>query len=259
MNERERSDLTSEAPFHDHFSRVSSAYAAFRPGYPPSLFLHLAALAPRRRTAWDCATGSGQAAQGLAEHFETVWATDASPAQLAAALPHPRIHYRVARAEASGLEAGSIDLLTVAQAVHWFDLQQFYAEARRVLAPRGVLAVWCYDLMEIDPAIDALVFTFYKETVGPYWPPERSLVESHYETLEFPFEPVLVPPFNMEAQLDLNELAGYVRTWSAVGRYREVHGTDPVLPFLEVLEPRWGPAETRRTVRWPLAVRVGRV
>jgi SAM-dependent methyltransferase len=238
---------------------VSSAYAAFRPRYPASLFEHLAGVAPGRRTAWDCATGSGQAALGLAEHFEAVWATDASAAQLAAALAHPRVQYRVARAEASGLPDGSIDLLTVAQAVHWFDLPKFYAEARRVLVRRGVLAVWTYNLMEIDPAIDALVFTFYKETVGAYWPPERSLVEDGYARLEFPFEAVALPPSNMEGRFDLKELAGYIRTWSAVQGYQKAHAVDPVTSFLEELKPHWGPPETRRTVRWPLAVRAGRV
>ena len=175
-------------PFHDHFSRVSSAYAAFRPRYPEVLFERVAALASGHASAWDCGTGSGQAALDLARYFEQVWGTDASAAQLAAALPHPRVHYRVARAEESGLLPGSVDLVTVAQALHWFDRPRFYDEVRRVVRPGGVLVAWCYDLMDIEPAIDAHIHEFYTRTVGPYWPPERSLVEARYETIEFPFE-----------------------------------------------------------------------
>ncbi|HET9233473.1 MAG TPA: class I SAM-dependent methyltransferase [Candidatus Eisenbacteria bacterium] len=245
--------------FHDHFSRVSSAYAAFRPRYPQVLFERLAALAPEPASAWDCGTGSGQAALGLAHYFEQVWATDASAAQLASAEPHPRVHYRVARAEQSGLLPGSVDLVTVAQALHWFDRPRFYDEVRRVLRPGGVLAAWCYDLMDIEPSIDAYVHDFYTRIVGPYWPPERSLVEARYATLEFPFERIDMPPVLMEAHLTLDALGGYMRTWSAVGRYREAHGNDPVTSLLEELLPLWGEPQTERSVRWPLTVRAGRV
>jgi len=249
---------TSNVPFPDHFSRVASAYAAFRPRYPAMLFERLASLAPGNRAAWDCGSGSGQAARGLAEHFEVVWATDASGAQLASAPEHPRIHYRVAPAEASGLEAGAVDLVTVAQALHWFDRPRFYAEARRVLRPRGVVAAWCYDLMQVTPEIDALIHGFYTHTIGRYWPPERALVEARYETIEFPFDPIAVPSVNMDAEMDLNELAGYMRTWSAVTRYREAIERDPVIDLIHELEPIWGAHETRRRVRWPLAMLAGR-
>jgi len=247
------------APFHDHFSGVSSAYAAFRPRYPAALFEQLALVAPGRESAWDCGTGSGQAARALALHFTIVWATDASAAQLAAASPHPRVHYRVARAEASGLPDRAIDLVTVAQALHWFDRPEFYAEVRRVLRPKGVVAAWCYDLMHVTPEIDALVHAFYTDAIGPYWPSERALVEARYETLDFPFDRIELPPFEVNAQMDLPELAGYMRTWSAVTRYQEAQGRDPVTDFIAKLEPIWGPVDTRRSVRWPLAILVGRV
>lgn len=245
--------------FHDHFSGVSSAYAAFRPRYPAALFERLAALAPGRESAWDSGTGSGQAARGLALHFTLVWATDASAAQLAAAAPHPRVHYRVARAEASGLPDRAIDLVTVAQALHWFERPQFYAEVRRVLRPKGVLAAWCYDLMHVTPEVDALVHAFYTDTIGHYWPPERALVERRYETLDFPFDRIDIPPVDLDAEMDLTELAGYMRTWSAVTRFREAKGHDPVTDVVEALKPIWGPLETRRRVRWPLAILAGRI
>jgi len=250
--------VTQSTPFRDHFSRVSSGYAAFRPRYPALLFERLAGLAPARESVWDCGTGSGQAARGLADHFETVWATDASAAQLAAALEHPRIHYRVAPAEASGLPDRAVDMVTVAQALHWFDRPRFYAEVRRVLRPAGVLAAWSYDLMHVTPEVDALIHAFYTDTIGRWWPPERALVEARYETIEFPFDRTHVPPVSMEAEMDLDELAGYMRTWSAVTRYKEANGLDPVTGFIEELQPVWGTPETRRQVRWPLAILAGR-
>src|SRR5262245_43513302 len=168
------------AGFKDHFSRHASLYTRFRPTYPGALFDFLANSSPRRRLAWDCATGGGQAATSLAERFERVVATDASPQQLAEAKPHPRIDYRTATAEASGLQDRSAQLVTVAQAVHWFDLDRFYAEVRRVLAPNGLLAVWCYCHSAISPELDALILHFYRDIVGPYWTSERKLIESGY-------------------------------------------------------------------------------
>lgn len=247
------------AHFRDHFAHAAPAYAAFRPGYPPALFAALAERAPARRLAWDCATGSGQAALGLAEYFEAVVATDASAAQLTAALPHPRVRYREAPADASGLAAESVDLVTEAQALHWLDRAAFFREARRVLTPRGVVAAWCYGLMEIEPAIDELVRAFYTHTVGPYWPPERALVEAGYRTIEFPFVEFSLPAMRIEAELTLAELGGYVGTWSAVLRHRGATGHDAVAGLVEALRPCWGTPERRRGVRWPLAIRAGYV
>ncbi|MCU0933548.1 MAG: class I SAM-dependent methyltransferase, partial [Thiobacillaceae bacterium] len=175
------------AEFKDHFSTRSSRYAAFRPCYPVELFTYLASLTPGHDLAWDCATGSGQAARGLAKHYTRVSATDASTAQIDAAAPHARVEFRVAPAQDSGLPDRSADLTTVAQAAHWFDLQAFYAEVRRVLKPDGLLAIWCYERLAIEPAVDAIVEDFYGGLLGPYWPPERRLVESGYRDLDFPF------------------------------------------------------------------------
>lgn len=245
--------------FADHFTSVAADYANFRPTYPAALFAWLAAIAPGRALAWDCAAGSGQASRGLAAHFERVIATDASTAQIAAAVSHPRVEYRVAPAEASGLPDGAVDLVTVAQALHWFDLDRFYAEARRVLKPDGVLAVWTYGVLSVaGEAVDARARAFYRETVGPYWPPERRHVESGYRTLPFPFAELETPAFRMEASWSLPELLGYFRSWSATARYLTERGHDPVEALAAELAPLWGASSDHRTITWPLALRVGR-
>lgn len=245
--------------FPDHFSGVAGAYAEHRPSYPPRLFAWLAEAAPRRDLAWDCATGSGQAAIGLASHFARVVATDASAAQVAAARPRANVEYRVAPAEASGLEGSSFDLVTVGQALHWFDRSAFYAEARRVLRPGGLVAAWTYGGAVLDdPRADAIHRRFYSETVGPYWPPERALVESRYRTIEFPFEEIDPPSFEMEAEWPLASFLGYAGTWSSVMRFRAERGFDPVVELARDLEPLWGDPATPRRIRWPLALRAGR-
>lgn len=245
--------------FQDHFAAVANAYADFRPTYPATLFDWLAHQVPGRTRAWDCACGSGQASVDLAERFERVWATDASAAQLRDARQHPRVEYRVAPAEACGLPDASVELITVAQALHWFDRPRFYAEARRVLMPGGVLAVWTYGVQRLDdPAVDALVQHFYRDIVGPYWPPERTWVESGYQGLEFPFAEELAPAFIMTADWPLARLLGYFASWSATGRYRQTTGEDPVAALAERLEPIWGDPARPRCVTWPLAIRVGR-
>lgn len=245
--------------FADHFTSVAADYASFRPTYPAALFAWLADIVPGRALAWDCAAGSGQASRGLAAHFERVIATDASAAQIAAAASHPRVEYRVAPAEASGLPDGVVDLVTVAQALHWFDLDRFYAEARRVLKPGGVLAVWTYGVLSVaGEAVDARARAFYRETVGPYWPPERRHVESGYRTLPFPFAELETPAFRMEASWSLPELLGYFRSWSATARYLAERGHDPVEALAAELAPLWGSSPDHRTITWPLALRVGR-
>jgi SAM-dependent methyltransferase len=246
--------------FHDHFTPVAASYADFRPGYPGALFAWLARLVPRQDLAWDCGAGSGQASLGLAAHFERVVATDASRAQIDAAAPHPRIEYRVAPAEASGLPDASVDLVTVAQALHWFDLAGFYAEAKRVLRPSGVLAVWTYGVLSVEGAsVDSLVQHFYHDTVGPFWPVERALVETGYRSLSFPFNEIDAPRFAMNARWSLPQLLGYFRSWSATERYAAAHGCDPVAALAEQMTPLWGDAERRRQIAWPLSLRVGRV
>lgn len=243
--------------FKDHFSEQSSDYAKYRPRYPSALFEYLASLGEERELAWDCATGNGQAALGLAAHFAHVIATDASAPQLESALRHERITYRVAPAEHTDISARSVDLVMAAQALHWFELDAFYAEVKRVLKPAGVLAVSAYNLLEIEPAIDDKINAFYYETVGPYWPPERLLLEDGYKSLPFPFRELAPPRVEMEARWNLAELAGYLRTWSATKRFAKSNESDPVTDLVNDLLPLWGVPEESRQVRWPLSLRVG--
>jgi SAM-dependent methyltransferase len=245
--------------FKDHFSRLAAQYAEFRPHYPGALFDFLAKVAPSRKKAWDCACGSGQATLDLGERFESVVGTDASSQQIAAARLHPRVTYAVARAEDSGLESDSLDLVTVAQSLHWFDRPQFYAEVKRVLHVRGVLAVWTYAVPRLnDPNLDRLLQTYYWDTVGQYWPPERRDVESGYRSIEFPFVEIASPSLSMLENWTQAQFLGYLRSWSATARYVDARGEDPVVPLEAQLSPVWGDSQRTRTVSWPLSLRVGR-
>jgi len=244
--------------FADHFSRDSSAYAKFRPVYPPELFQWLATLPARQSVAWDCGTGTGQAATMLTPYFTQVIASDASRAQIKAADRSTRVRYFAALGEASSLAPARVDLVTVAQALHWIDRERFYQELDRVTAPGGALAIWTYGIFRSAPDIDAVVTRFYRDTVGPYWPPERVHVESGYRGIDIPIAEVRSPGFDIEGRLTLGELLGYVRTWSAVGRYIAARGNDPVPELEQELRPVWGdPARAQRLI-WPLSVRAGR-
>lgn len=245
--------------FKDHFSQQAPDYARYRPDYPPQLFAWLAGVAPARGTAWDCGTGSGQAAVSLAAHFERVIATDPSRSQLAHAQPHPRVEYRVAPAEVSPLDTASVDLVTVAQAIHWFDLERFYAEARRVLRPGGVIAAWTYTLLDVEAGIDELLTDFYRNVVGPYWPPERRMVDDRYRSLPFPFEPIEAPVFEIRTEWSRDDLLGYLGTWSATRACMKAENADPLVAFARRLAPLWPDPGLVKTLRWPLHLRVGHV
>ena len=246
--------------FSDHFSSSASRYASYRPSYPPALFAWLASAAPDRRRAWDCGTGSGQAALPLADHFAQVVATDPSIAQLAHAASRAGVHYAAMSAEHSALADGSVSLVTVAQALHWFDQPAFYTEARRVLRAKGLLAVWSYGLLTLhDPALDDIVRQFHGGTLAPYWPPERRLVDEGYESLDLPFRHVVPPSFSMRAEWALDHLAGYLSTWSAVQRARIATGVDPIAGLVESLRAAWTPEGEARHVEWPLTLHIGRV
>jgi ubiquinone/menaquinone biosynthesis C-methylase UbiE len=244
--------------FKDHFSGHAASYAAYRPGYPPELFDFVVSLTPGRALAWDCATGNGQAALSLAEVFEKVIATDASRQQLDEALPHPRVEYRVAPAEDSGLADGSVDLLTVAQALHWFDFDRFYREARRVLAPGGAIAAWSYNLLRGTSEVSALIDRLAGEITGAYWPPERRWVDEEYRTIPFAFPEVQAPVFHHRETWNLPRLVAYLRTWSSVVRYQAATGEDPIARIAPELAAAWGDPEETRLLTWPIFVRAGR-
>ncbi len=243
----------------DHFSAHAADYARHRPSYPPALFAWLAQQCPVRDLAWDCATGNGQAALALTEHFKQVRATDLSAEQLAQAQPHPRIDYRAAPAEASGLADSSCDLVTVAQALHWFCNDSFYSEAKRVLKPGGLLAAWTYGLLRGEPELDAMVQDFHSNIVGRYWPPERRWVDRGYQGMPFPFRDIAAPGFEIRLEWTLADLLAYLRTWSATQRCIRDTGSDPCLGLGERLGSLWPDPEATRTIIWPIAMRCGRL
>ena len=242
------------------FVTVAREYANFRPGYPPELFEWLARISPACDSVWDCGCGSGQASVALAEHFAEVHATDVAPEQIAVAKPHPRVSYSVAPAEHSRLAAQSVDLVTVAQALHWFDVGAFYMEARRVARPNAVIAVWNYPRPRFEDAeLDKRFFAFYSEVVGPYWPPERRHIEARYHTLPFPFEEIRAPEFGLDLSWNLEQVLGYVSSWSATARYRKALGTDPVPLLRESLRAAWPAAGASVPMRMPIGMRVGKL
>ncbi len=244
--------------FEDHFSKQSQLYAQHRPQYPDELFAYLASLTPGRSLAWDCGTGNGQAAVGLAKYFEHVHASDASAEQIARAQAHEKIDYQVAPAEHAALDNNSTDLVTVAVAVHWFSFEEFYSEVRRVLKPEGILAVWRYSFTEISPEVDSVVRTYYYDTLRGCWPERIHYLEKRYETLPFPFEEIAPPSFAMERKLTLAQYAGFLDSWSATQRYKEQKGHHPLGVIWEQLSAAWGREEELRLVRWPLYFRIGR-
>lgn len=246
--------------FKDHFSQRAKSYATYRPHYPAALFQYLAGLTSNHDLALDCGTGNGQAAVELAQHFTRVVATDPSSAQLANATPRQNIEYRIARADQSGLPSRSIDLVTAAQALHWFDAPSFFAEAKRVLKPDGAIAVWGYG----DPVLDTsplqkVLHDFNRVKLEPYWFAERQLLLDGYRTIDFPFVEIEPPFFELRASWTLPELLGYLRTWSSAARYVEQHNVDPVSELEPSIKREWVDAERARQIRWPLYLRVGRL
>lgn len=244
--------------FKDHFSARSADYALYRPTYPPALADYLAALAPRRHLALDCGCGAGQLSALLATRFDRVVATDASPQQISNAKPCKGVEYRVARSDESGLPEASVDLITAAQAAHWFDLDTFYEEARRVLGPDGAIALITYGVTDADGDVGRILTRFYVDVIGPFWPPERRHVETGYRSLPFPFAESAAPPIAMTADWSLKELLGYVDTWSAVRNAEASLGREPYERFAAALGEAWGDPDQRREIRWPLSMRIGR-
>lgn len=244
--------------FEDHFSKQSKQYAQYRPQYPDEIYAYLASIAPGRSLAWDCGTGNGQAAVGLAEYFDKVYATDASAEQIALAYTHDKVDYHVEPAERVSLSASSTDLVTVAVAVHWFNFEEFYREVKRVLTPKGILAVWTYSLTEISPEIDQLIFKYYAEILKDFWPERIRYLEQRYQTIPFPFEEIAPSSFVMKINWNLMQFAGFLNSWSATQRYQAEKGHHPLEIIWPKLTVAWGDENEPRLIRWPLHFRIGR-
>ncbi len=248
---------TNQNNFKDHFSQHAKSYCKARPHYPTELFSWLANAAPAGALAWDAGCGNGQASVALADHFEHVIGTDASTTQIAEAIAHPRITYRVQTAESFDGADASVDLITVAQALHWMDVQSFFANARRVLKARGVMAAWCYGLLRCKADIDAIIVDFEQAVVGSYWPPERRYIDRGYQDFDFPFQQIESPSFIMQAQWHLDALLAYIESWSAVQNFRRANSIDPMIKLRDSLTKVWGEPAGVRNVAWPLTVKIG--
>ncbi len=241
------------------YSPFARQYAESRPAYPPELFAYLASLVDRHTLAWDSATGNGQAAIGLAKHFDRVMATDISAEQIRHAHIHPRVDYRVTPSEDSGLEQRSVDLVTVASAVHWFDLPSFVRKVERVVRPGGVLAIWTYHVGCVEPPCDRVFDRFYRDIVSPYFSSGARLVDEHYETITLPGKSIETIPFSVSASWNLEQMLGFIHSWSGTQQYMKETGRDPILLIMEDLRCLWETAESVLTVRWPLFLRVSRL
>lgn len=242
--------------FKDYFSEGSDAYSRFRPNYPKALFSYLSTLTQCNDRAWDCATGSGQSALALSEYFTEVIGTDASKNQIDHAIKKPGITYQVETAEQTSISSHSIELITVAQALHWFNINKFSNEVLRVLKPKGVLAAWTYGLFDIYPELNKVIHHLYSVMLDPYWPPERRIVERGYKDIIFPLDEITPPAFQMTVEWDLSQLLGYLCTWSAVKQYENIKGNNPVEAQYETIADLWGDPECKRLIQWPLTLRV---
>ena len=254
----------------DLFSAQSKIYASSRPTYPPALFEFIVGLVYEKKLAWDCATGNGQAAVVLADYFNQVVASDISEKQLANAQQRNNIRYQNFPAEKPILEDNSVDLITVAQAIHWFDFDKFYGEVKRVLKKKkadntggGIIAAWAYGMHTICPEIDKITYHLYEEILGDrYWPAERKYVEAKLETIPFPFETIQSPQFSLQLEWNLSELLNYFRSWSSVQKFIDKNNYSPLGEIRESLESAWGGndrADDKKTVTFPLYIKIGKL
>jgi|SRR6185437_843928 len=241
----------------DNFSKNALSYSRFRPGYPQQLFDFLIHHLADKKTAWDCGTGNGQVAIKLAEYFDKVYATDISGGQLSNAVKKENIFYSIARAEKTSFGDNQFDLITVAQAIHWFEFEKFYKEVNRTLSKDGILAVFGYNLFKINKEIDFIIDDFYKNIIGPYWDKERKYIDESYATIPFPFEEIKTPDLFMEYEWEFEHVAGYLNTWSSVQHFITKNNTNPVDQVINPLRKAWGDA-LKRKVFFPIFMRAGK-
>lgn len=241
----------------DNFSSQSAEYAVYRPTYPQDLYDFLFSLVNEKDAAWDCATGNGQVARILAQHFQKVYATDISEKQLSQALQLPNILYKVESSDRADVPDDSFDLVTVAQAIHWFNFEAFYAEVKRTLKPGGVIAVFGYGLMLIDKKVDQVIHKLYEDILGKYWDSERRYIEEGYKTIPFPFEEVSAPHFQIKTTWSFSQMIGYLNTWSSLQHYKKANERNPLEYLMTELKDAWGD-DAEKEVRFPILFRVGR-
>jgi ubiquinone/menaquinone biosynthesis C-methylase UbiE len=241
----------------DNFSKQAESYAKYRPQYPQELFDFILQHVVKKQTVWDCATGNGQSAKVLAKYFEKVFATDISQKQIDNAEQTENIHYSVQPAQQSNFADNTFDLVTVSQALHWFATDEFYTEIKRVAKPDSVFAAWSYSLLYISPDIDKLIRSFYTEIIGPYWDAERKYVDDEYKTIPFLFPEITTPDFNMEYYWTIDELEGYINTWSALQKFISANNHNPVPEVVNQIRPYW--KNERMKITFPLHIRMGRI
>lgn len=244
--------------FKDFFSQQSGTYAQYRPSYPKELFEYLSSLTPERELAWDCGTGNGQTANSLTQYYKKIYASDPSKEQISHALQNPKIEYHIEKVENSQLKNSSVDLITCSQSLHWFDFDKYYAEVRRVLKLKGIIAAWIYKIPYITPKVDELFLYFHNEVIGEFWQEENRMVERGYIDLPFPFEQITPPPFKIEKEYSFDTLLGFMNSWSALQRFINKNGFNPLIDFAPKLLEAWGKRETSKVVTWDLVVKVGK-
>ena len=240
----------------DNFSKDSDLYAKYRPTYPKELFSYLYNLIENENLAWDCATGNGQVAAELAKKFKSVYATDLSASQLENAPRKDNLNYSVQLAEKTNFQNNQFDLITVAQAIHWFDFEKFYAEVNRTLKPEGIFAVIGYGLLTISPKVDEVIHHFYNDIIGSYWDEERKYIEENYKTIPFPFEEISNPDFQIKVKWSAEDVLNYLNTWSAVKHYEKAKNESPLLKIEKDLKTVW--RDEKREVSFPVLLRVGK-
>ena len=241
------------------YSSYAKQYAQSRPGYPEELFEYLSSLVDEHHLAWDCATGNGQAALTLTKYFEKVIATDISNEQIKNAIKHKHIKYNVCNAEDSGLENKSVNLVTVASAIHWFDLENFYKEVRRVVKPGGIIAAWSYHIGYMEPPFDKLFLGFYEEALSPYFGLGAKLVDDRYSTINLPGKGIETVDFFVEVKWKLKNMLDFIESWSGTQQYKKETSRNPTDLIINELNSIWGEAEKIHTIRWPLFLKISRL
>ena len=242
----------------DNFKSGSDQYAQYRPSYPKAVFEYLYSLLPQHEKAWDCGTGTGQVAQELAQHFTQVFASDISASQIAHAVAADNITYSVQAAEATDFDAAQFDLITVGQAIHWFDFDCFYAEVRRTARAEALLALMGYDLIQVSTSVDALIRAFYSQVLGAFWDPQRRYIDAQYQTLPFPFKELPSPKFTHTLEWNREHLIQYLHTWSAVKHFINQMGYNPIEKLEQELDEVW-PENIQKEVHFPILLRIGKI